>query len=310
MERSKDSLELLDSVKNQGYPHIETIVVVERLQELLGGIKRYAAEDARYPIRVVFNFGEPGLSASRNIGISEAKGDIIAFADDDVVLTENWAEEMAKTYEDQSIIGVTGEALPLWQNGNARWLPKEFYWIIGCTAWSHCDRITDVRNVWGMNISFRRGAFDMAGGFSHDIGGLQGKRIHGEEVELSERIKKVSKKRIVYNPEVRVHHKVYKYRLMPRYIAKTSYWIGYTRQSLKRMADDTETKSDILYVEHRLLRNIVTEIPLDILKTCFCNPLAAFRKVSVTIIALSSVAYGYYFNAVEHFLRSLISRKK
>jgi glycosyltransferase involved in cell wall biosynthesis len=261
-------------------------------------------------MRVVFNSKEPGLSAARNIGIAEAKGDIIAFADDDAVLTENWAEEMVKTYLDQSIIGVTGPALPLWQDVNACWLPKEFYWIIGCTAWSNLNRITDVRNVWGMNMSFQREAFEMVGGFSLDIGGLQGKRIHGEEVELSQRIKKETKKRIVYNPEVRVHHKVYKYRLIPRYIAKTSYWIGYTRQSLKRLAGDTETESDILYVEHRLLRNIVTGIPLDILKTCFRNPLAAFRKVSVTIISISSVAYGYYYNAVEHFLRGLISKKK
>jgi len=41
----------------------------------------------------------PGLTESRNVGVSAASGDIIFFLDDDVVLCPNYIEEIIKVYE-------------------------------------------------------------------------------------------------------------------------------------------------------------------------------------------------------------------
>jgi len=42
---------------------------------------------------VILNEKNLSLSASRNKGVREAKGDVIAFFDDDAVADENWVEE-------------------------------------------------------------------------------------------------------------------------------------------------------------------------------------------------------------------------
>lgn len=296
LDRLNDIIELLDSIKAQSYDHTETILVIERSVELFDRIKHYVGEKAIPNVNVVFNHGEPGLSAARNLGIKEARGDIIAFIDDDALPFPDWAEEMVRTYKDDSVIGTTGPALPLWEDESMIWFPEELYWIIGCTAWyadSETKGITPVRNVWGMNMSFRREAFDLAGTFSSDIGGIQGQRLHGEEVDLSLRVKRGTGKCIVYNPKVKVQHKTYKRRLSSRFIARNSYWIGCTRPMLKRIYPKTETDTDLLSTEYQLLKRIFFRLLPNILKGFFTNPIVAWRKLRVTVISLFFVTIGY-----------------
>ena len=309
LDRLNDITELLDSLNNQTRNPDEIIVVVEKSGELFEQIKRYAEEKPLLNTRVVFNNGEPGLSAGRNLGIKEATGDIIAFIDDDALPSPDWAEEMVKTYQDDSVIGVTGPAIPLWEDESMAWFPEEFYWIIGCTAWYTDNRVNGIapmRNVWGMNMSFRREAFDSAGVFSNNIGGIQGRRLHGEEVELSLRVKGKTGKRIVYNPRVKVQHKVSKSRLSIKSIARSSYWIGHTRPMLKRLYPQTEADTNFLDIEYRLLKRILTRLFPSILKDIFKNPVSAWHRFWVMVIALSSVAFGY----LSYLFQSLFGHGK
>ena len=90
----------------------------------------------------------------------EANGDIITFTDDDALPFPEWLEEIVKTFTGgDSIIGVTGLALPLWQEESMNWFPEEFYWMIGCTAFSKLTEVEEVRNAWGANMSFTKEAF-------------------------------------------------------------------------------------------------------------------------------------------------------
>ncbi len=124
----KDIQELLDSIKTQSYPDIETIFVVERSQELFTILK---AKEKEIPnLKVIFNDSTPGISACRNLGIQRSKGQIIAFVDDDAVLTSKWAEETAQIYDKMhGIIGLTGPIMPLWEEPSMAWFPREFYWM-------------------------------------------------------------------------------------------------------------------------------------------------------------------------------------
>lgn len=192
LDRLNDITELLDSLKTQTRNPDEIIMVVEKSVELHDRVKQYVEEKTAQNIQVVFNDGEPGLSAGRNLGIKEAKGDIIAFIDDDALPSPDWAEELVKTYRDDSVIGVTGPAVPLWEDESMAWFPEEFNWIIGGTAWyadSRSNGITPVRNVWGMNMAFRKEAFELAGVFSTKLGLNSDKGTLAEEDELSIRIR-------------------------------------------------------------------------------------------------------------------------
>ena len=114
-ERLKDIIDLLDSIERQTYNNIEIIIVVEKSEELLDLVKKYVLENIHRPSRVIFNDGEKGLSAARNLGYKNAKGTIVAFIDDDATLFPDWATETMKTYSNTSIIGITGPILPFWQ---------------------------------------------------------------------------------------------------------------------------------------------------------------------------------------------------
>jgi len=303
-ERLDDIYELLNSIKEQTYVHIETIFIVERSKELMEKIHSYGVKNNIPNLKVILNDGESGLSAARNVGINHASGDIIAFVDDDVLLCLDWAEKMVEAYKDDAIIGVTGPAFPLWEDTSMAWFPKEFYWIISCTAWDTEDHIKEVRNAWGMNMSFKREAFEKAGVFSNEFGFHKGPMA--EDNEFSLRIKEKTGKKIMYMPDVKLWHRVHKYRLSWEFIRERSYWIGCSRRMIKRIK--TEKQSDgtnILSPEQRLLNRIFTQTFPDMIKKLFTKPVIAGRISRLSITALTFVALGYY----SHLTPDLLKRK-
>ena len=298
VERLNDIYELLDSIKAQTYPNIETIFVAERSRELYDQIKAYANENGILNIKVIFNEGEQGASAARNLGMKEAQGEIIGFIDDDALLFPEWGEELVKTYEDSSIVGVTGPIFPLSKDESIDWFPTEFDWIFGCAQWLDCIEMREVRNVNGTNASFRRNALNIAGPYSVVLGPPKSERGEwsalGEEAELSLRVRRKTGKRIVYNPKIRVYHKVSSNKLKLGFISQRAYQVGGTRRMLKTLDTSTSASKDLLNTEHQLLKRIITKLFPAILRGFFNNPIIAWRKLRVTIIALTFVTLGYY----------------
>lgn len=296
-EQLKDIMELLESIKAQTYPDIETIFVAERSRELFTSLK---AQEQNIPnLRVIYNDTKPGISSARNMGIKESKGEIIAFIDDDAVLAPKWAEETVKAYiSDNSIIGLTGPILPLWEEPSMAWFPREFYWIFACTYYDWI-KPKEVRNGYGTNISFRREAFEHGGLFSTYLGSERGSELGvqkttAEETELSIRVRHKTGKRIIYDPNVIVNHKVHKYRLTRRYIQKRAYVEGCSKMLIRKIFKDNLRDERLLKTEYELLRRIFLKLFPDILKGFFTNPVTAWRRFSVTVIVLSSVAIGYF----------------
>jgi glycosyltransferase involved in cell wall biosynthesis len=293
-ERLNDIYELLDSLKVQTYCNIETLFIVERSQELLEKVLDHGLKKKIAALKVLFNSGESGLSSARNLGIKEARGDIIAFTDDDVVLYPDWAEHMVSAYMDDSIIGVTGPASPLWEDQSMSWFPEEFYWIISCTAWAAWDRPRDVRNAWGMNMSFRREAFEKAGLFQNEFGFHKGPMA--EDNEFSLRVRSKTGKRIKYWPAARVRHRVHKYRLSWPFIRERAYWIGFSRRTVReRFTDRLHEESETLGQERRLIRRIFKRLFPSILAGFFTRPSDSWSKLKLTLFVLFFVASGYYY---------------
>jgi glycosyltransferase involved in cell wall biosynthesis len=64
-----------------------------------------------YPVRLVRE-ERPGLCRARNRGLAEARGDIVAFIDDDVSVDTGWLAALAAGFADPMIAGVIGLVLP------------------------------------------------------------------------------------------------------------------------------------------------------------------------------------------------------
>jgi len=285
-ERLKDVFELLDSIKNQTYKNIEVVFVAERSKELYEKVREYGEKIGLLMFNALFNYGEPGLSQARNLGIKHANGQIIAFADDDVILTHNWAEELIATFnKNNDIVGVTGHALPLWEDYSLKWLPKELHWLISCTTWFDAPDLCEVRNVWGHNMAFRREVFEICGLFPMNSGYHRG--LMAEDLYFSMLIRTKTGKKLVFNPRVKVLHKVNAHRNL-WFVVDRAHWIGYSRRMLVNIFSNAD--KSILHTEHDLLKRTLTSTVLCLFK----NPAKCLRVLPILVLALSSLALGYF----------------
>jgi GT2 family glycosyltransferase len=191
------------SVRMQTAPRAELIVVVDHNDELMALAPQLQADV------LVPNSGPRGLSGARNSGLAVARGNVVAFLDDDAAAEPEWLYRLCVPYEDPAVAGVGGMVLPAWQAGRPGWFPAEFDWVVGCSHRGLPTTQAPVRNPIGANMSFRAEALRGVGGFTGHIGRIGTKPVGCEETELSIRIaQRDPDARILFEPAAVVRHHV------------------------------------------------------------------------------------------------------
>lgn len=125
-DRTEQLAQCLPSLLAQHYPHYEVVIVDNApsssatwkfLQQTYGDIPklRYVRED------------RPGLSRGLNRGTKVAKGEILAFTDDDVVVDTHWLLQLTRAFSLTSDVScVTGLVVPLQLETLAQMLFEEY----------------------------------------------------------------------------------------------------------------------------------------------------------------------------------------
>ena len=315
LDRLADIKELLDSLQAQTYGNLEVIFVGEATRDLGQEVAAHGRQRGLTNLRVLFNEGPTGLAPARNVGIAQARGEIIAFIDDDAIALPDWAEETVKSFAaDQSVIGLTGPAFPKWEGEAVEWLPPEFYWIISCSGWFDGDGVRAVRNAWGMNMAFRREAFDHCA-FDERLGGNMGAAdgsklgLLGEDTLFSTRIRTATGRPIIYNPRVQVFHRVYAYRFKSRFVRRRAFWEGYTKAWLRKLQrQDGGLAASDLATEYALLRRIALGFFPRLMLSFARKPRRSWRQLCLAVDALAHVALGYVSGSVPALGRALCRR--
>ncbi|MFJ8733055.1 glycosyltransferase family 2 protein [Streptomyces bauhiniae] len=235
-DRWEDILAAVASVRAQSHPALETLLVVDHNTALLDRLTREYKE-ADGPVRVLANAGPRGLSAGRNTGVAASKGEVIAFLDDDAVAERDWLRRFAEGYADPRVLAVGGRTEPVWASGRRPdWFPEEFDWVVGCTYRGLPPGRVRVRNVLGGNASFRRTAFELAGGFATGIGRDGDRRPLGcEETELCIRISRARPDAVLLiDDRAVIHHRVPEVRERFAYFRTRTYAEGLSKALVAR----------------------------------------------------------------------------
>ncbi|MEU4211227.1 glycosyltransferase family 2 protein [Streptomyces sp. NPDC026206] len=246
-DRWGDILAAVASVRDQSYPALETLLVVDHNPALLRRLAKAYGDDAwdtsqvpeameegaePHRIRVLANAGRRGLSAGRNTGIAASSGEVVAFLDDDAVAERDWLLHFAEGYADPRVMAVGGRTQPVWASRRRpAWFPEEFDWIVGCTYRGLPPGKVAVRNVLGGNASFRRSALEAVGGFASGIG-RDGHRLPlgGEETELCIRLTRALPDAVLLIDDRSViHHRVPEVRERFRYFGTRAYAEGLSK---------------------------------------------------------------------------------
>lgn len=150
---------------------------------------------------------------ARNIALEECESDYIIYIDDDVIVSENWMDQMKRTLSKERVVGATGklegEAPSLSGiSGNIREFlfggKDDFGEILNNGVINgdfFYDDEKEVDHLVGCNMAFKTSVLREVGGFNeeYDVG-----NAYREETEPS--YKAGQKGKLIYNPEASVNH--------------------------------------------------------------------------------------------------------
>jgi len=243
----------VESVGNQTLTAYEVIVVVDHNERLLRRVR------AAFPsVRVVRNEQPRGLSGARNAGVHHATGDVVVFLDDDARAEPDWLLRLLEPYRRPEVIGTGGEVIPRWEAEPPRWLPPEFYWVIGCSYVGLPVEPREIRNPLGANMSFSHDALDRIEGFTPGIGRIGTVPFGCEETELAIRVGRETGGIVVYLPSARVEHFVPSTRTTWHYFATRCWSEGLSKSYVAAsVGRDDALSTERSYVTRTLPRGIL-----------------------------------------------------
>lgn len=180
-DRAESLARCLDSLATQTYSNFDIVVVdnapsSDATERLIAD--RYAPAGNIHYVREA----RPGLGRAHNSGLAIARGDIVAFTDDDVIVDAGWVQAIANNFAHDPEIGcVTGLILPAELETRAQlWTERH-----GGFGKGMVRRVYDTNDNRpddplfpyaaggfgsGANMAFRRSALERIGGFDAALG--------------------------------------------------------------------------------------------------------------------------------------------
>ena len=292
IELFQDTLACIGSLVNQDYVDKEILLVMDRDEKLY----QMFLDTIPDSVKILIN-ERPGLSEARNLGIKNAEGDVIVFIDDDAVAEKSYLSNLTKNYEDEDVVGVGGKILPKTRPS----YPEELYWIGGFTYKGFPEERSEVRNVLGCNMSFRREVFDKVGLFDTELGRVGRKLVTAEETEFSIRVlNALPDSKIIYDPSAIVYHKVHEYRENLRYMLRRGYHEGISKAQIER--EHTKDSNDKpLATEDKYLSYLIKNAIPERLKRASRGERVAsnLKEVFMLISVIGSVGIGFVVGKIR-----------
>lgn len=291
-KRWADLLAAVRSVQKQRTAPLEIIVVIDHNRPLW-----QRAVQALPGVQVIENKQQQGLSGARNSGIAVARGEIIAFMDEDAVAESTWLSYLAAAYQRPQVMGVGGAITAAWETGRPAWFPQEFDWVVGCTYQGMPTMPQAVRNLIGCNMSFRRELFIAIGGFRLGMGRVGTKPIGCEETEFCIRAQqRWPEHLLLYQPLARVYHYVPAARAQWRYFYARCYAEGLSKAQVTQTVG---TQDGLANERHYTLRTLPAGALRGLRDGCWQGDMGGFGRTVAITAGLATTTAGYVAGQVQ-----------
>jgi len=175
---------------------------------------------------------QQGKSYALNTGIHEARGEILAFLDDDVIVGANWLQNLTAVFRGNDWAGAGGPVLPNGAFVPPAWLSLEGKYALAPLAIFDLGPQPGelVEAPFGTNMAFRKEVFEKVGGFRTDLGPRPGPVTHSEDTEFGFRALAAGQ-RLWYEPSAIVYHLLPAHRLQKEYFL--AWWHDKARADIR-----------------------------------------------------------------------------
>ncbi len=255
----------VDSVRNQtrASADLEILVVdnssTDGTRELVAAVQ---AEDSR--VRYVVE-PKAGIAHARNCALREARGEYLAFLDDDAWAECDWLENLLC-----AILSITpnpecvvGPVSLVWEGKRPDWFPTRFESLLCRYDMGEKPRFLDPGGyLLTTNSLFHRQTLLALGGLRDDLGHKRNQLIGGEDNEIFQRLI-ANGYHVYYQPTARVNHPVPRERQTRRYLLRRLFWDGASQplvDAVRKEDKDASRAGLELYRDSRRLLRFFLEI--------------------------------------------------
>lgn len=182
----------IQALLNQTRPPDELLIIDD------GSTDRTVEIASRYPVRVIRHESNRGLAAGRNTAFANARHELVAAVDADVIVEPQWLETLAEAFSDDAVAGSSGRLLEDYRDTPAdSWRAAHLAQDLGEQriemAWPTPKRLGGFGSIFRKEAVARMGGYDLR------------YRTNYEDVDLCTRLLRAGHK-LVFDPRAVAHH--------------------------------------------------------------------------------------------------------
>lgn len=249
----------LAGVAQQDYPAdaLEVLVIDNNSRDATPSVVAEFAGAPHVPRHVLET--AQGLDHARNRGLAEARGDILLFADDDILVEPDWVHQMAAPFIADSAgrIGcVGGEVVPVFPDGLPAWIRE---WHAPLAFRPDAGPVPPRDSPMGANFAFPRRVFDKIGPFAAGLDRKGASLFGGGDGEIVRRVRAAGYE-VWFAPAAKVLHQMPASRTTFRYAARHAF-----DSARSRVADRASRPGAARYLLSRFFVNLLKALGFTVL---------------------------------------------
>jgi glycosyltransferase involved in cell wall biosynthesis len=285
--RAKLLRQTLAGVSRQDYPvdQLEVLVVDNNSTDDTQSVVAEFAAGPHTPRHVLET--TQGLDHARNRGLAEARGDILLFADDDILMEPDWVRQMAAPFISDSAgrIGcVGGEVVPVFPDGLPEWIRE---WHAPLAFRQDAGPVPPPHSPMGANFAFPRLVFEQVGPFATGLDRKGASLFGGGDGEMVRRVRAAGYE-VWFAPAASVRHQMPASRTTFRYAARHAF-----DSARSRVADRASQPGAARYLLSRFPINLLKVVGFGLLG--LLNTLVLRRGTAKKAFVRAWRACGYLY---------------